>query len=155
MAELLPPAGYLGPGGFVQTSGGGGAPPMFEVSADAGRATTLNAVGPEILYEWACNLSTLVGSPIHIEAEAVIRSLYGAQATFTVFIGSTTPGDTTGGTAVFALTTSSTTDVLAAAVGPSIANPGVDCLLQITGVSAALCSLDAAYIRGVFVRVRT
>jgi hypothetical protein len=103
-----------------------------------GRATTLNALGEEILYEEPVNLGAVaVGAPLSPKLSGVVDVSSASLGTFRLYIGSTTPGSTVGATLVDLISTSSLTPALVTGAGSTLANPGGTVLVQITGVNNA------------------
>jgi hypothetical protein len=106
------------------------------IDESSGRTTTLKATDEEILYEVPIDLDTVpVGALLTPQWQAVVAVSYTSTGTFRLYIGSTTPGDTTGGTVRALLSTSSLADVMAAVTGPPFANPGGKVFVQITGIN--------------------
>jgi hypothetical protein len=107
------------------------------ISEDEGRVAL--SVGTDdsevILYEDEVNLTDLpIGASITFQMNSIIQALEpGVTATFRVYAGSTTPGNTTGGTVRAFTTTSSNVEVGDSVIGASFANPGGKCQVQITG----------------------
>jgi hypothetical protein len=113
------------------------APKLIELSEEEGRV----AVGDTevIVEEWAINLTDLpVGPVITTQINAIIQVIAAQSlATFNVYVGSTTPGDTTGGTLRATCNTSLGTEELISVSGIGFANPGGACLVQLTAVGDA------------------
>jgi hypothetical protein len=136
-------SGVVGAGGAVVTigsrvpsSGGGSGSGISPVDDSTSRATTIGAAGEEILYEEPIDLDAVAVATPLVPHWSAVASVSGAStATFRLYIGSTTPGNTAGGTVRATLTTSSLTDALLSAAGAAFANPGGKVLLQITGVN--------------------
>jgi hypothetical protein len=134
--------GSVGAGGVVITIGGrvpasstlgNSISPIEEAS---GRLTTLGASGEEILYEEPIDLDTIAAGTILVARwSAVISALAASVATFRVYVGSTTPGNTAGGTVRATLSTGSPAPVITSVVGAAFANPGGQVLMQITGIN--------------------
>jgi hypothetical protein len=123
-------------GGSNPSSGGGGGGSGISSESDTGRATTLNAPAEEILYEVPVDLdSVLVGETLTPNFLGVINVSLASTATFRLYIGATTPGDTTGGTVRATITTASLSKALVTAIGADWINPGGKVLAQITGVN--------------------
>lgn len=140
-------------GGRIPSSLGTGGL-LIELSDSEGR---LNPAGaPEaILYEWATNLSILPPGLISVQLNAILQSLPGSgSATFNVYVGSTTPGDTTGGTVRASKTiTTQPTEIDTSITGIAFANPGGPCFVQITAISTAGEGGEQCNIRGVSVNI--
>ena len=126
-------------GGSLLPSGGGGGGASDNISPIAsttGRATTLNAAGEELLYEVPVDLdAVLPGVPITPLLLAVVGLSAPSTGTFRLYVGSTTPGDTTGGTLLATLSTSTPADTEVFAPGAPFLNPGGKVLVQITGIN--------------------
>jgi len=138
-------------GGGIPASGGAGATPRLSFTDNEGMAMLVPPGGVDlegILYEWAVNLN-LLGGIITATLAGIIAVQGTAPGTFNLYLGSTTPGDTTGGTLIASISTASGAEVVVSATGAAFANPGGTCLLQVTGVVADVNS--QALIRGVWV----
>jgi len=130
-------------GGLVVTMGGrllssGGTTTAAGICIDdsTGRTTKIDAPGEEILYEVPIDLDTVpVGTLLTPQWQAVVAVSYTSTGTFRLYVGSTTPGNTAGGTVRALLSTSSPSDVLATVTGPPFANPGGKVFVQITGIN--------------------
>lgn len=148
MAELIPPSGYLGPSGFQLPSVVTGPAVAFPITEDDARATSIGATGPEILYEWWIDPTSLPVT-FAIEFTAIVGLSAAGTGTFTVLLGATTPGSTTGGVqfAVIA-TTNATSEEGKINIGGVLAKPGIACLVQIIGINSNP-STSSARIRGV------
>lgn len=121
-------------GGANPTTSLAPAPKLIELCEEEGRV----AIGDTevILYEWAINLSDLpLVDPIAVQINAIIEVTPAlSQADFNVYVGSTTPGNTVGGTLRANVNTVLGTEELVTVTGVAFANPGGECLVQITGV---------------------
>lgn len=153
-------------GGSILASSGSGGSTFLEFNEDEGRsanAPTSEGPPPEvILYEWTANLSDIpVGQNIAVQLNATIKSIDPAHvplpvATFNVYVGSTTPGDTSGGTLQVTTNTSSGTEVLVSVTSALFPNPGGTCQIQVTGQSTSpigLGEINQAIIRAISVIV--
>jgi hypothetical protein len=145
--------GFYGPSVAVPAGGGGGGSTVLvSFNFENGRATSLNAAAPEILYEEDIDLGA-AGSPTHLALTGIAQVLNGGTTgTFTVYVGALTPGDTTGGTVQLTATTVSSTEERISVVGASFVSPGGNCLIQIVGVNSAPAS-DSSAIRGITLKV--
>jgi len=149
VAELIPPSGYLGPGGFQPPSGGGGGPAIaFPITEDDARATSIGATGPEILYEWWIDPTSLPAA-FALEFTAIVGLSAAGSGTFSVLLGAITPGSTTGGILRAAITTTNAASEEGQVnTGALLANPGSACLLQVVGANTN-SSTSSARIRGI------
>jgi hypothetical protein len=121
------------------TSGGGSGSASVAVAEEEGRVAVDGT--EELLYEWAANLSLIpLAQNISAQIQAIIQTIVAdpAGATFRVYVGSVTPGDTTGGTLRATISTVTGTEQIASNVGAPFANPGGVVLIQITGQSAGV-----------------
>jgi len=128
---LAPTTLSLG-GNTPSASPGPGSGALIELSDDEGKvASGLTEV---ILYEWAVNLTDLtVGANITVQLNSIIQALGRGNAAFRVYVGATTPGNTTGGTVRASTATASASEITDTVTGAAFANPGGPCLVQITG----------------------
>jgi hypothetical protein len=123
-------------GGQIPAAGGGGAGTGLEADDTTGRSTTLNAIDQEILYEEPIDFDgVLPGTIMAAELSIVAKVSAPSTAIFRLVIGSTTPGDTVGGTVAVLITTSSTAKVLLSNLGGGWPVPGGKVLAQITGIN--------------------
>ena len=123
-------------GGRIPATGGATAAPSIVGGDSTGRSTTLNAPGEEILYEETVNLSTVPPMAMLSPSFAAVVDVSSASnGQFKLYLGSTTPGDTTGATLLALINTNSLSKVLASGAGGLLPNPGGTVLLQITGVN--------------------
>jgi hypothetical protein len=125
-------------GGANPASGGGGTgTTTISFTEEEGRV----AIGATevILYEWSTNLSLIPPAQmVTAQIEAIIQTIAAdpAGATFRVYVGSTTPGDTVGGTLRATINTVTGAEQLASNTGAAFANPGGLRLVQVTGQAA-------------------
>ena len=112
-----------------------GAPKLVEVTfKQSGLAFDTEV----ILDEEPVNLTDLpIGSSISVQLNIAAQVIPAGTATFKIYVGSITPGDTTGGTLRATTTTASSTEVVLSSTGVVFANPGGPCLVQLTGMSSA------------------
>jgi hypothetical protein len=109
------------------------APKFISFSEDEGKVVI--GVVEGIVYEWAVNLSDLpIGPNINVQLDCIAQALGGGTATFKVYLGSTTPGNTVGGTVRCTTNTLSAVEVILNILSAAFANPGGVCLLQLTAV---------------------
>jgi hypothetical protein len=133
-----------------------GATESVVLDEDEGRAAIItHGISTEvILYEWFASfvsLSALVTAKLDGIAKV---SPIGQEASgvFKVYVGATSPGDTTGGTLVLtSVPFASDTDTTFSVTGPAFANPGENVLVQITGEAFATGEAPSceAHIRGI------
>lgn len=121
-------------GGSNPTGGVAPASKLIELGEEEGRVVV--GMTEAILYEWAVNLSDIpVGPAISVQINAIIQVIAGgSRSDFNVYVGSTTPGDTTGSTLRATINTTAGTEELKTSTGVAFPNPGGLCLVQITGV---------------------
>lgn len=138
-------------GGMTPFAGPGpGGETMLELSDDEGKVALDDT--EVILYEWAINLSDLtVGANVTVQLNAILQAIGGGTANFRVYVGSTTPGNTTGGTLRASTSTASATEVVDSVTGAAFANPGGTCLVQVTGFGSVRTT--SANVRGVSVNI--
>lgn len=140
-------------GGRIPSSLGTGGT-LIALSDSEGRLNPSGA--PEaILYEWATDLTILPPGNISVELCAILQNLPGeGDATFNVYVGSVTPGDTTGGVLRVSKTISlQNTEVDTSTTGVAFINPGGPCLVQVTAVSTVGQGNQQCNIRGVSVNI--
>jgi hypothetical protein len=147
-------------GGRIPVSGTTGSGALTLIDEDAGRAAVENntVVSTEvILYEVETNLASL---PAHISVQlnAIVQVLIqggvNPVGVFRVYIGATTPGDTTGSVLAVASGNIGAGPPAAISVtGAPVVNPGGACLVQLTGemTNPAGSGTNQADIRGVTV----
>jgi len=120
----------------------GGSTPFAGPASDTGVSVsdddarqTLNGGVEVILYEWPINLSNLVvGANIIAQLNLTVGVDTPSTGTYRLYVGSTTPGNTTGGTVRASLTTTTTpVNEIKSASGAAFANPGGAVYAQITG----------------------
>jgi hypothetical protein len=126
-------------GGSNPPSGAATAPKLLELTEEEGRVVPSDT--EVILYEWAVNLNDLpIGPNIVTQINALIQTIPPLEAsstsTFNVYIGSTTPGSTVGGTLRASINTTSGFEELVTATGVPFGNAGGLCLVQVTGVGS-------------------
>jgi len=153
VAEPNLSGGFFGPGTAVPAGGGGGGgTAIVSFNFENGRATSLNASAPEILYEEDVDLGA-AGSPIHLALTGIVQVLFGGTTgTFTIYVGALNPGDTAGGTVQLTATTVSSTRERISVVGVPFVNPGGNCLIQIVGENSDSVH-DSSAIRGITLKV--
>ena len=145
-------------GGNIPTTSSSSAESLI-IDEDEGRAVVQNGgiSVEEILYEWVAPFTAL---PANVSAQLdgiakvlpVIAPPAFIAGTLRVYVGATSPGDTTGGTLV--LTSASITnnaDASFNAAGAPFANPGGNILIQITGEVTAPGEgpADELHVRGI------
>lgn len=137
------------------TAAAPGAGALLDWGTDEGRATTIGAQDEEVLWERVVDLSTQApGTIIQVSlAGIVLVSDDETVGTFKIYLGSTTPRDTAGGTVRATITTSSESEVIVSNTGAAFANPGGKVLLQVTGQNSDGAN-DYAAIRGIGVRIQ-
>lgn len=136
-------------GGGIPAGGSGSGTKQLAFTDNEGMAMLVPPGGVDlegILYEWAVDLA-LLGGIITPILSAIIAVRGTAPGTFNLYLGSTTPGDTTGGVLIATISTNSVSEVVVSATGAPFINPTGICLLQLTGVVADVNS--QAIIRGV------
>lgn len=131
-------------GGGIPASGGGGSGTKLTISENEGMAMLVPPGGTDlegILYEWAVDLTQL-GALLTPNLSAIAEAVNApSDVFFQVYVGSTTPGDTTGGTIVLVAGVSNwPAEQIINSVGGAFANPGGQCLVQITGLLPDLTS---------------
>jgi hypothetical protein len=133
------------------TGGGGSGETVISVSDEESKLADDTEV---ILYQWPINLSLIpIAQVVSVQFNANIQTI-GADptgATFRVYVGSTTPGNTAGGTLRAVLNTVSGSQEQASYTGAGFANPGGICQIQVTGQSAG--ALFQAAIYGVSITI--
>jgi hypothetical protein len=153
-------------GGNIAASSGGAGKSLIVLNEDEGRSASQGpsegAPSEVILYEWAVDLGDLpAGQLISVGINAAIKSLDPSHtpsptALFNVYIGATTPGDTTGGTLQTFITTDSSDYVMASSQGAPFVSLGNHCLVQVTGQTTTpsnLGEINQAIIRAITVTV--
>jgi len=151
-------------GGSISATPSGGGKSLVTLSEDEGRSVTQGTTEGDptesIVYEWTVDLSDLaVGQNVTPELCATIKALDPAHvptptSTFKLYVGSTTPGDTTGGALRATISTSSGVDVIASNPGAPFLNPGGVCQVQVTAQVSAPADegeVNQAIIRAVTV----
>jgi hypothetical protein len=122
-------------GGRIPAAAGGAGVSSIAGEDSTGRATVINAVGEEILYEEPVDLTSVpAGHLLFPSFAGVLRVSLPSTGTFRLYLGGT-PGSTAGATLLATLTTTSLAKALVSGVGAPLPNPGGTVLLQITGVN--------------------
>jgi hypothetical protein len=135
-------------GGGIPASGGGSGASKITIAEDEGMAYLVPPGGTDlegILYEWALDFTQL-GATITPIFAGILSGRASGTVYFNLYVGSTTPGDTTGGTVVATISIGSGGEAVVSAAGAPFANPGAPCLVQVTGVVPDVNS--QALIRG-------
>lgn len=123
-------------GGRIPAAAGGAGVSSIAGEDSTGRATTLNSVGEEILYEEPVDLSSVAVGHLLSPTFAGVLSVNSASlGAFKLYLGGTTPGSTAGATLLATISTSSTSKILVTATGAPLPNPGGTVLIQITGIN--------------------
>lgn len=150
-------------GGSIETGSSGSGKSLLVLNEDEGRSVTQGPTEGDpteaIVYEWMVNLSDLATGNISAQMTAIIKSLDASHdpvptATFNLYVGSTTPGDTTGSTLLTTISTSNGSYVLATSPSAPFVNLETSCLAQVTAqttVPANSGELNQAVIRGITV----
>lgn len=128
-------------GGRISTSTPGGVRSPITLSAgrgSLGRSFADAFVAESILadHEWLVDFSQIVAATVTLTISAIVKSnLTDAHpVSFRVYVGSTTPGNTVGGSVVASLSTSSAVESDASATSAPFARPGAPCLVQVTSL---------------------
>jgi hypothetical protein len=115
----------------VATSGGNSQ--KLHLSKDGQNYVT--GTSEQIVAEWYANFASLPVGNIQVRLSGIVK-VSGGNGTYKCYVGATSPGATTGGTARATISSiSGTSDAVATNQGSAFTNPAGQALVQVTAVS--------------------